>query len=632
MAAGLVLACWIPSTGYSQSPSEPPPLRTVITITEQVSTEAPASITVLTKLEIREAPGVNLDDRLRLVPGFSLFRRSSSLVANPTTQGVSLRGLGSTGASRTLVLWDGVPLNSPFGGWIYWTRVDPSSLERIEVSRGASTSLFGDKAMGGALGLFSAARQNAGGTLGYEMGNERTHELSGAGSFFLGPKWAVSGSARGFTTDGYYLVPEYARGSVDTQANVQFAAVTGRLDYLTDRQKLFLRADILAETRENGTKLQHNSTSLGTLAANYTLQQGASTYNALLFHNREELRASFSSIGAGRLTERLTSRQSVPAESTGGAGLYRRAAANWNLMAGGDFHRAEGYSRETLIPAGFRLGGGVQTQYGYFTQGDFAKGPVRLFGGLRGQDAGNGTAFWSPSGGAAFALEKWRLRASVYRAFRAPTLNELYREFRAGNTVTLANPLLRPETSRGMEAGADYTSGALRFSATAYTNHLDALITNVTRSVTPALITRQRDNAGSATARGVEANLNYRWHAVRAEASYLFADSRYWTGERIPQIPKHQGSALIAWSRRGTLVAGGLRSSALQFEDDRNLFLLPGFAVVHITMRQALPLGLALNTAVENAFGRDVVVGFSPTPLIGAPRLWRVGLRWTSAP
>ncbi len=575
---------------------------------------------------------MNLDDRLRLVPGFSLFRRSSSLVANPTTQGVSLRGLGSTGASRTLVLWDGVPLNSPFGGWIYWTRVDPNSLERIEVSRGASTSVFGDKAMGGALGMFSGTRQKAGGSLGYEMGNERTHELSGAGSVFVNPKWAVSGSARGFTTDGYYIVPEYARGAVDTQANVQFAAVTGRVDYLSERQKLFLRADILAEDRENGTKLQRNSTSLGTVAANYTRQQGANTYNALMFHNREEYRASFSAIGAGRQTERLTSRQSVPAESTGSAGFYRRAEAKWNLLAGGDFHRAEGYSRETLIPAGYRVGGGVQTQYGFFTQGDYSKGPLRLFGGLRGQDAGNGTAFWSPSGGAALALEKWRVRASAYRAFRAPTLNELYREFRAGNAVTLANPLLRPETSRGVEAGADYTSGGLRISATAYTNHLDALITNVTRSVTPTLITRQRDNAGAATARGVEASTNYRWRAVRAEASYLFADSRFSTGERIPQIPKHQGSAQLAWSRRGTLVAGGLRSSALQFEDDRNLFLLPGFTVFHLTVRQALPMGLSLHAAIENAFGRAVVVGYSPTPLIGAPRLWRVGLRWNSAP
>src|ERR1017187_10810984 len=123
-----------------------PPVKTSITVTDRIAAHTPASISTLDQTQIGEVPGVNLDDRLRIVPGFSLFRRSSSLVANPGTQGVSLRGLGSTGASRTLVLWDGIPLNDPFGGWVYWTRVTPEDLGVVEVSRGASTSVFGDLA------------------------------------------------------------------------------------------------------------------------------------------------------------------------------------------------------------------------------------------------------------------------------------------------------------------------------------------------------------------------------------------------------------------------------------------------------------------------------------------------------
>ncbi|MGH9632416.1 MAG: TonB-dependent receptor, partial [Bryobacteraceae bacterium] len=131
------------------------PVKTSITIVERLEAEAPAFISSVPAQRLRALPGVNLDDRLRAIPGFSLFRRSSSLVANPTTQGVSLRGLGSSGASRTLVQWDGVPINDPFGGWVYWTRVDPYELERVEVSRGASTSVFGDRAMSGAIAMFS---------------------------------------------------------------------------------------------------------------------------------------------------------------------------------------------------------------------------------------------------------------------------------------------------------------------------------------------------------------------------------------------------------------------------------------------------------------------------------------------
>ena len=46
-------------------------------------------------------------------------------------------------------------MNDPFGGWVYWTRVSPEEMDRVEFSRGASTSLFGDRAMSGAISLFS---------------------------------------------------------------------------------------------------------------------------------------------------------------------------------------------------------------------------------------------------------------------------------------------------------------------------------------------------------------------------------------------------------------------------------------------------------------------------------------------
>jgi outer membrane receptor for ferrienterochelin and colicin len=93
----------------------------VITRTEEVIGEMPASATVVRAEDIEQSPAVAADDILRQVPTFSLFRRTSSLAAHPTNQGVSLRGVGPSGASRTLVLIDNVPFNDPFGGWVYWT-------------------------------------------------------------------------------------------------------------------------------------------------------------------------------------------------------------------------------------------------------------------------------------------------------------------------------------------------------------------------------------------------------------------------------------------------------------------------------------------------------------------------------
>src|SRR5436309_2394813 len=149
----LLFVCLLSVPAFAQTPSDSEPgkldpLKQSITVNANIAAEAPASIVEIGRPQLEQIPGENLDDRMRYVPGFSMFRRSSSLAANPTTQGISLRGLGSSGASRTLLLWDGIPVNSPFGGWIYWTRLAPEDVERIEMSRGASTSVFGDRAMG----------------------------------------------------------------------------------------------------------------------------------------------------------------------------------------------------------------------------------------------------------------------------------------------------------------------------------------------------------------------------------------------------------------------------------------------------------------------------------------------------
>lgn len=622
-----MLALCLPATGQQAAP-RPEPLETSITVTAAVSAEAPAHVTLLDAVRTASLPGVNLDDRLRMVPGFTLFRRTSSLTANPTTQGVSLRGLGSTGASRTLVLWDGVPVNSPFGGWIYWTRLDPELIERTEVTRGAPVSLFGDKSMGGTIALFSREPAPRAAWAGYEGGNAGTHQLSGGAETRLAPRWTAGASLRALHTDGFFVVPEESRGAIDTRAGVRFAAGALRASYNDGSRRVYLRGDALAEERANGTLLTRNSTGAGTLAANWWQQAGQNAFNAMGWHAREEYRATFSAIGAGRQTERLTARQSVPADATGGALLWQRAAQRWSVTAGGDAVRAWGESRETLYPSGSRAGGGSQTQHGIFAQASAAAGPLRLFGGLRRHDPGRGAAFWMPNAGAAAGGERWRARISAYRALRAPTLNELYRGFRVGNAVTLANPALRPESLRGVEAGWDYSAGPWRLSVTAFHNRLGDLVTNVTRSVTPQLITRQRDNAGLARVRGAEALARWRRGALFSEAAWLMADARFLTSSRIPQTPRHQGSFLAGWQRGGTAVTVGLRASAAQFEDDRNLFLLPGFALWQATARRRIGAGVVLHAAVENAANRRVIAGFSPAPLTGSPRLWRLGLRW----
>ena len=117
---------------------------------------APFSIHVVDENELRRAPQLRLDDILRAkVPGFSLFRRNSSRTANPTTQGVTLRNFGPSGAGRTLVLLDGIPINDPFAGYVLWSQVPPASIESVLVNSGGGAGLFGNAALAGTIFLVS---------------------------------------------------------------------------------------------------------------------------------------------------------------------------------------------------------------------------------------------------------------------------------------------------------------------------------------------------------------------------------------------------------------------------------------------------------------------------------------------
>src|SRR5687768_5466299 len=173
-----------------------------------------ATATVLGRDALDASPSFTLDQKFGATPGFSLFRRASSRTANPTTQGVTLRGLSASGASRTLVMADDVPLNDPFGGWVYWNRVPAAAIERVEVSRGGTSDLFGSDAMGGAIRVLT--RQDAAAELRAEGGSHETARASAYGG--TSGRARVSGGAEWSTTEGYILVEPSARGAVDTPA------------------------------------------------------------------------------------------------------------------------------------------------------------------------------------------------------------------------------------------------------------------------------------------------------------------------------------------------------------------------------------------------------------------------------
>src|SRR5690606_40256505 len=117
--------------------------------------DTPASVAVVPRVSIESSGAAAADDILRQVPGFSTFRRSSSRHSNPTTQGVSIRNAGGSGAGRTIVMQDGIPLGDPFGGWVQWARVLPIEMQSVEIFRGGGSSLYGSGALSGAVNIIS---------------------------------------------------------------------------------------------------------------------------------------------------------------------------------------------------------------------------------------------------------------------------------------------------------------------------------------------------------------------------------------------------------------------------------------------------------------------------------------------
>src|SRR5919197_518473 len=149
VAGVLLLTASSAASQESPAPTRLDPVVVTPTRLEQQAGDAPASVTVVSREEVRQSASQTVDDLLRQVPGFSLFRRTSSVVGHPTTQGLSLRGIGPSGTSRALVLLDGIPVNDPFGGWVYWNRIPLFGLEQIEVVRGGGSSVWGNYALGG---------------------------------------------------------------------------------------------------------------------------------------------------------------------------------------------------------------------------------------------------------------------------------------------------------------------------------------------------------------------------------------------------------------------------------------------------------------------------------------------------
>jgi outer membrane receptor protein involved in Fe transport len=640
--------------------------------TEARVSDTAASVAVLSREDLSTTSALTIDDALRQVPGFSLLRRSGSRTANPTSQGVSFRGVGPSGASRAVVISDGIPINDPFGGWVFWGRVPRESLSRIEVVQGGSSSLYGSDALGGVVNLITRDSRESALSFETSYGNEQTPDFS----FFSGGRlfqWGALLSVEAFHTDGYVLVDEDERGLVDTKAGSEHFTVDLTLERLiADKGRVFLRGALFDESRENGTPQQTNSTYIRQLSAGTDLQYPrVGSFLARAFVFTEVYNQTFSAVAADRNSEALNRSQRVPAQQVGGLAQWSRPAGSRQiLVAGFDAREVRGASDELAIAAGrvtSAVGsGGRERVFGVFGQ-DLVRITPRwlLTLGVRGDRWRNfdalstsrpfpagapvTTTFFPDRVETAFSprmsilhkvTDNFSLMVSGYRAFRAPTLNELYRSFRVGNVLTLSNDKLRAERLTGGEAGASYAAFGRKLNArgTFFWSEIVRPVANVTLTVTPALITRQRQNLGRTRSRGFEIEAEGRiTNSITVSGGYQFLDATVLQfpanaaleGLWIPQVPRHllTFQARYANPRLLTVAFQG-RASGKQFDDDLNLFELDPYFTLDAFASRSLGHGIEVFGAFENLTGQRYDVGRTPIRTLGPPFLARAGVKF----
>ncbi|QNO26549.1 TonB-dependent receptor [Sphingopyxis sp. OPL5] len=608
--------------------------------------------------------GTRIENRLRDEAGIVQFRRSDGRSAHPTSQGVTLRGLGGNASSRALVTLDGVPQADPFGGWVPWSAYDAINLGGIVIARGGGSGADGPGALAGTIGLYSTMTDGVTASAAYGSRDSWDASASVGGNLGNG-QVAVDGRySRG---DGFVPVASGQRGAVDRAAPYEQGGLGLRLRFdAGDDSRIEASLRGFSDRRDRGTDFTTSKTD-GVDASLRVVHDpaGAAQWLALAYVEVRDFDSGFASVAAGRNSVAPALFQRVPATGLGARFELRPAISGDNpLRIGTDWRRTTGRTEEDFFfsgvtPGRHRIAGGSSDTVGAFAEwsaGDAGDGLLwtlsgrvdhwwlgegyRLERNIGGSTITNlrfaARQGWEGSGraGVRWTSDALSLRAAAYRGWRLPTLNELYRPFRVGAEVTTANEMLEPERLWGGEVGVDWASDGTKLSATLFANHLSNAIANVT--LAPNL--NQRQNLDAIDSKGIEVSAEQRIGPATLRATYAFTDAKVdasgmastLDGRRPAQIAKHGGSVSLRSNDDGPF--GGfatLRYIGKQNEDDRGLLVLGDALTLDAGLSWRLNKAVSIEARGENLFDELVPAAISASGVVerATPRTLWVGAR-----
>lgn len=609
--------------------------------------------------------GDRIENRLRDEAGLVQFRRSDGRSAHPTSQGITLRGLGGNASSRALVTLDGIPQADPFGGWVAWSAYDAINVGGIFVTRGGGSGADGPGALGGTISLHSEMIDGGSGSIAY--GSRDSWDASASVGTELGVGGQVTLDARYGSGDGFIPVAKGQRGTVDRAAPYEQGGLGLRLRFNAgDDNQIEASVRGFSDRRDRGTDFTDSKIDGIDASFRFLHNPGVGTqWIALAYVQLRDFESGFASVAAGRNSVGPALFQRVPATGLGARIEVRPGVDGENpLRVGLDWRRTVGRTEEDFFfsgvtPGRHRIAGGSSDTVGAFaewTSGDAGYGFLwTLSGRVDRWSLGEGYRLerniagpvithlrvasrqgWEGSGraGVRWSTDNITFRGAAYRGWRLPTLNELYRPFRVGAEVTTANEMLKPERLWGGELGADWESGGTKLSATLFANHLTNAIANVT--LAPNL--NQRQNLDAIDSKGVEVSAEQRIGPATLRATYAFTDAKVdasggaavLDGRRPAQIAKHGGSVSLRSDTRGPF--GGfatLRYVGKQNEDDLGLLALDDALTLDAGLSWQLAEAISIEARGENLFDELVPAAISSSGIVerATPRTLWVGAR-----
>ena len=656
-----------------------PPM--VVLAERQLGEDPAPPLAEWTREDIRQASPRTIDEMLAKEPSFSLYRRQSSVFGNPTSAGVSLRNTGATAASRTLVLLDGIPQNDPFGGWVYWARYDAAALDSIRIVPAARAAVWGNQSPAGVIQMNGRepfenlhSVKTGGGSQGTFSGST-SHQMTNADK-----TRAVSFSAFGLHSDGFFAVDSSQRGTIDRKLDTELAGADLKFAWLA-APGLTVEPTVswYEEDRGNGTPMTGNSTEALDLSLRVTSADGDFSWQAIGWHQRREFESVFSSVNADRTAETLALDQfDVPGRGTGGAftTLWDGGGA-WTLSSGADTRFLSGETNETVGAFRTREAGGDQALAGIFGAAAYqadertrVDASVRLDGWQLTDGRRNETSL---STGAALRTDEQADRdgiepsasvevtrqlrddlagkISAGTAFRLPTLNELHRPFRVRNDIVEANPDLDAERFFSIEAGLDWEPAeSLKMSAVVFQHWISDAIANVPvtdpaqiaeifGTIPPGGSGSQRQNVEQAQVTGIEGKiewlpanavtlgLNALWSHTEFSES---ADQPLLDGKPFPQAPDLRLIASAEWRATEQIsLFAGCEYGASQYDDTLASREISDFTSVRLGASWQVA-GAIYQIRIENLLDEEVQTGLSGEGIrtLAAPRSLWIGAEW----